>query len=82
MRFLTICAAALTIGVAAPAMAQSSGQVDRVLGRVLDSLLGPEQQAEPVVEEVVPISTMAQVLAHPRRGEDGVRDQYRHPAER
>lgn len=84
MRFLTICTAALAIGVAAPAMAQNSGQVDRVLGRVLDSLLGPQQETAEVVEEVVQQDagpTMAQVLAHPRRGDDAARDQYRHPAE-
>jgi predicted methyltransferase len=90
MRALTTCfaAAAMVVTIpAAPALAQSSGE--RVLRSVLDSLLGPEEEAEEVQSQPVlvtqpaltPAQRMQQVLASPHRAQDAPRDRYRHPAE-
>ncbi|GAA0271191.1 class I SAM-dependent methyltransferase [Alteraurantiacibacter aestuarii] len=91
MRISGILAAAATatataaLCLAAPASAQD--RTREILGRVLDSVLGPQPQAQQPEAQPVPQTTtvavpqMPQVLAHPRRNDDRVRDQYRHPAE-
>ncbi len=86
MRILTGLTAALAVSFASPAMAQSSSPLGGVLDRVLDRVLGPapeeEESAEAVIEEEVApvVLSMDDVLAHSRRNDDRVRDQYRHPA--
>ena len=77
MRPLALIAASAAISISAPAMAQSTGE--RLLGRVLDAVLAPEEAEETV--PVVDQSAMGQVLSHARRDSDRVRDQYRHPAQ-
>ncbi len=84
-RFAT-CAAIALAGAALAvtpitATAQDEGSVgETILRGVLDRVLGPVQETQPE-QPVVENASMAEVLAHPRRGEDGVRDAYRHPAQ-
>jgi len=75
------------LAIALPAHSQSQNQQqqdqpsqgEQILGRILDRLIGPApQQPDQPQQQAL---TMAEVLAHPRRGADGARDQYRHPAE-
>ncbi len=93
MRALTSCfAAAAMLVTASPALAQNQSTGERVLRGVLQGLIGPEeqpqqqpQQPQQPVEQTPQVLTDAQrlqqVLADPRRGDEGARDRYRHPAE-
>lgn len=84
MRSWFLAAALLSAATLAapPALAQQQGeqgQRSSILDRVLDRVLGPEEQARQAQPAVG--SALTEVLAHPRRAEDRARDQYRHPAE-
>ncbi|TIX49532.1 class I SAM-dependent methyltransferase [Alteraurantiacibacter aquimixticola] len=82
MRLLASIAAIAAMTLTAPALAQdeepSTGE--RLLGRVLDAVLGPEEEAQSPPDQAT-ISAMAAALDHERRAEDRVRDAWRHPAE-
>jgi len=91
MRKLIGLAAAGAAMLAVPALAQQSDEGAAVLNRVLNAILGPQPNATPTPSPTgTPSpgatggyygSSIDQVLAHPRRGEDGARDIYRHPKE-
>ena len=86
-KFLMAGAAAFgaaSLAVSVPAMAQQTeerGNAGAVLGRILGDILGVETEEQ--AQEAAPQATgdLAQVLAHSRREDDRVRDQYRHPTE-
>ncbi|WP_370031276.1 class I SAM-dependent methyltransferase [Qipengyuania mesophila] len=79
----TALAGAALATMATPALAQEGNSTRQVLGRILDVILGPDEQAQPddaAAPVVAPVS-MDQVLAAPTRNEDRARDEWRHPAE-
>lgn len=77
--------------VASPVFAQEQRKPSArdILGRVLEAVLGeeeqPEEEATPEAEvetdvDIVTAPTLEAVLAHERRNDDRARDQYRNPA--
>ncbi|WP_284124284.1 class I SAM-dependent methyltransferase [Parerythrobacter aestuarii] len=79
-------ATALSLAVS-PAVAQEQSRPSArdILGRVLEAVLGDEEQPEQdaaaeAVVDAVPAPTLETVLAHERRNADRARDQYRNPA--
>ena len=90
MRKITsLTAAACALAIAAPLAAQETQQQTQeqpsvgrqILDRIVNRVLGPAEQP---VDQAVDTSAAAQLqaaLGAPRRDEDRVRDQYRHPAE-
>ena len=73
--------------VATPVLAQEQKKSNtrQVLGRLLDTVLGPEEKEEAAAEaaatEGQQLGALQQVLADDRRDEDRARDKYRNPAE-
>ncbi len=98
MKFTTITAALCAAAIAVPAVAQETRQPstgERILGSILNRVLGPEQTAEEETSTTVPAEdivaaetavetaapTIDVILADARRDGDRARDQYRNPAE-
>ncbi len=87
---LTAVAAIALLG-ASQALAQQDSSAGNILGRVLNTLLGPQQPAQPEAKPepqavataapLTPAERMDEVLSDPRRGADRYRDQFRHPAQ-
>lgn len=74
----------LLLALAAPAAAQKQDDGARSLLRdVVGAILGPDKKTEvqPAPAALPASPTMDDVLAHPRRGSDALRDRYRHPKE-
>lgn len=74
----------LLLALAAPAAAQKQDDGARSLLRdVVGAILGPDKKTEvqPAPAALPATPTMDDVLAHPRRGSDALRDRYRHPKE-
>ena len=87
MKFTTItaalCAAALTVPAAAQETQQPSTS-ERILGSILQRVLGPTEQAqadETAAAAPAAAMNMASVLADPRRDGDRDRDDQRNPGE-
>ena len=92
MKTKLLTAAALAALIATPAHAQEQRKPSarELLGRVLEAVLTPEQEAakeaqaeapaDAVADAVVTPPTLADVLADPRRDDDRARDRYRNPA--
>lgn len=92
MRLAALVATAAALALAAPVLAQQGQQqgqqqgsgTGEVVNRVLDALIGPRQQQQSQPQQGNPVLQMSAIeaaLAHPRRNEDRLRDQYRHPAQ-
>jgi len=83
--FATAAIAAGLAGLAVPAVAEQQDAGRQVIDRVLDAILGPTPTPTPTpTPSPTPVyaeTTIEAVLAHPRRGQDGERDRYRHPRE-
>ena len=88
MRMKAFTAALLAAAIAVPAAAQETRQPstgERILGSILERVLGPTEQ--PQQEEAANVAGTAAavdintVLADPRRADDTARDAWRHPAQ-
>ena len=87
IRFSAVAAATLAAStatiVATPLMAQETKKTSntrKVLGRVLQAVLGPDGTQENPATTATAQAQLAQVLADVRRDEDRARDEWRHPA--
>ena len=86
---IAIAAGTALATVAAPVAAQDSNSARGVLGRLLEVILGPDEQPQEADDPadatdqidvgVDEPQTLEQVLADPRRDNDRARDAYRHP---